>query len=178
MRVNALPAAVRSAVGRLFPMQVDNMFAGHGAALWLLGLFVALKLVMSLNSIVNTASVAVGGDGIPISSFGPSAARAVLMLFALMSLGQLMLALTALAALIRWRALVPFIYLLLVVEHLGRRAIVQSYAVARTESTPIGVYVNFALLAVLATGLLLSLIRARPRPQHGAAAPVPFSKEI
>jgi len=105
-------------LNRLFPRQVDNRFDGHRAALWLLGLFIALKLVMSVNSILNTASIATG-DGIPLDSFGPAAAREVLTLFALMALGQLALALIALTALIRYRALVPVIYLLLLGERLA-----------------------------------------------------------
>lgn len=160
MASGASASAGRSMLGRLLPKQIDNRFDGYRAALWLLGLLVALKIVMSTNSILNTASVAVGGDGIPLDSFGPAAARTVLMLFASMSLGHLILALVALASLIRWRSFVPFIYLLLIVEHLGRRFIVQSYAVARTESTPVGVYVNYALLALLVLGFMLSLVRA------------------
>jgi hypothetical protein len=83
------------------------------------------------------------------------------MLFAITALAQLALALVALAALVRWRALVPFAYLMLISEHLARRFIVQTYAVPRTESTPVGVYVNFALLAVLGLGLALSLLPSR-----------------
>ena len=45
---------------RLFPDRIDNRFAGHRLALWLLGIHLALKLVMSVNSIVNTASIASG----------------------------------------------------------------------------------------------------------------------
>lgn len=148
-------------IGTLLPKQADNSFRGNRAALWLLGLYIALKLVMSLNSIFNTETVAVGGDGLPLASFGDQAARAVLMLFALMSLGQLMIAITALVALFRYRSLVTFIYLLLIGEHLARRFIVQSYAVARPEGTPVGVYVNYGLLALLILGFLLSLLRRR-----------------
>jgi hypothetical protein len=154
-----------NALNRLFPKQVDNRFDGHGAAVWLLGLFIALKLAMSVNSIVNTASVAAGADGLPLDSFGPAAARAVLMLFALTSLGQLTLALIALTTLIRYRAMVPFIYLVLLGEQLARRFIVQTYAVPRTESTAVGWYVNVGLVALLTLGLVLSLI---PIGQRGS----------
>jgi hypothetical protein len=150
-------------LNRLLPRQVDNTFDGHRAALWLLGLFVALKLVMSVNSILNTASVASGGDGLPLDSFGPAASRTVLMLFALMSVGQLALAVIALTTLIRYRAMVPFVYLVLLGEQVARRSIVQTYAVARTESSPVGWYVNFGLLALLTVGLVLSLIPTRQR---------------
>ena len=148
-------------LARLFPKQVDNRFEGYRAALWLLGLFIALKLVMSVNSIFNTASVAQGADAIPLDSFGPAAARQVLLLFALMALGQLMLALIALAVLIRWRALVPFIYLVLLVEQIVRRFIAHANSAPGAESNPALWYVAFGFLALLALGLALSLLPAR-----------------
>jgi hypothetical protein len=148
-------------LGRLFPRQVDNRFDGHRAALWLLGLFVALKLVMSVNSIVDTASVAAGADGIPLDGFAPAAAREVLKLFALTALGQLTLAAIALAVLVRWRALVPFIYLVLLAEQIARRLIAQAHASAGAAGNPALGYVAFAFIAVLTLGLALSLLPAR-----------------
>lgn len=154
---------MKALLNRLFPGQVDNTYDGYRAALWLLGLFIALKLAMSVNSMLNTASVAAGADGLPLDNFGPAAARAVLMLFALVALGQLTLAVIALVTLIRYRAMVPFIYLVLLAEQLARRFIVQGYAVERTDGTPAGWYVNLGLLALLTLGLVLSLLPARQR---------------
>ena len=155
-------------LNRLFPRQVDNRFDGQRAALWLLGVFVALKLVMGFNSIFNTAAIAGGPDGIPLDSFGPAAAREVLLLFALASLGQLILAVIALTILIRYRTLVPFIYLMLLIETLARRFIVRSYEVARTEGSDVGWYINLGLVALLALGLALSLIPRRQRASSDA----------
>ena len=154
-----------SLINRLFPKQFDNRFEGHRAALWLLGLFITLKLIMSLNSIFNTASVASGADGIPLDSFGPAAAREVLTLFALLALAQLSLTLIALAALIRYRAMVPFMYLLLLGEQLARRAIIQSYAVPRGDSPAAVSVLVYGLVALLMLGLLLSLIPAKRQSQ-------------
>ena len=148
-------------LSRLLPRQADNSFGGHRAALWLLGLFIALKIVMGVNSIFNTESVAVGADGIPLDTYGSAAARQVLTLFALTSLGQLTLALIGLTVLVRYRSLVPFIYVLLLGEHLARRLIVQSYSVVRTDRGSTALYINLGLVALLALGLLLSLIPAR-----------------
>ena len=156
-------------LNRLFPRQVDNSFGGHRAALWLLGLFVALKLVMSVNSMLNTASIATG-DGLPLDSYGPAAARAVLMLFSLSALGQLALAAIALTVLIRYRAMVPFLYLVLLGEQLARRVIVQSYAVPRTETSPVIWFLTFGLVGLLTLGLVLSLLPARKRSSTHAAA--------
>lgn len=148
---------------RLFPAQADNRFEGRRAALWLLGLFVALKLAMSVNSIVNTASI-VTGDGIPLSSFGPAAAREVLTLFALMALGQLALALIALTVLLRYRALVPLACLLLLAERIASRLIILSRAEDSDTATPIVWFMAITLPALLLFALILSLIPGgRPR---------------
>ena len=156
---------------RLLPAPADNRFQGQRAALWLLGLLIALKLVMSINSILNTESVAAGADGIPLASYGAAAARQVLTLFALTALGQLALTLVAVTALVRYRSLVPFIYLLLLGEHVGRRMIVQSFALPGASASPIAWPLNSGIAALLALGLLLALLPAReaspPRASKG-----------
>ncbi len=146
---------------RLFPRQADNRFQGLRPALWLLGLLIFLKLAMSLNSIVNTESVAAGADGIPLASYGPAAARQVLLLFALLALGQLTLTLIALVTLVRYRALVALIYLVLLAEQLARRAIARSYAAPGTQMTDVAWFVNYGLLTLLVLGLAMSLVPAR-----------------
>jgi hypothetical protein len=147
---------------RLFPRQFDNRYHGYKAALWLLGLFVALKLVVSTNSILNTASVAAGADGFPLESYGGDGARAVLMLFALDAVGNLMLALIGLAALVRYRAMVPFIYLLAVLEQIVRRSVIGSYAIDRSGQPGAVSYVIYAVLALLVVGMILSLLGRAP----------------
>jgi len=144
-------------IERLFPSQADNRFDGCRAALWLLGLFVALKLVMSVNSILNTRAIA-AGDGIPLASFGPAAANEVLTFFALMAVGQLALALIALAVLIRYRALVPFICLLLLGERLATRLVLQSSSPLGAESPLVVWIMAIGLPTLLVVGLALSLM--------------------
>lgn len=156
-------------LSRLFPKQVDNRFDGHWAALWFLGAFVALKLIMSIRSVFDTASV-VAGDGIPLESFGPVAAQQVLMLFALMALGQLALALVALAILVRYRALVPLICLLLLAERIASRLVIQSYF-GLDATSPLIVWIMAVILpALLVLALALSLISPRRHPMGAAPA--------
>jgi len=151
-----------SVIERILPRQADNRFEGLRPALWLLGLLIFVKLAMSLNSIFNTAEVAGGADGIPLESFGPAAARQVLLLFALLALGQLALTLVALTALVRYRALVPLVYLLLLSEQVARRLIARSYSAPGAAMTDVAFYVNYGLLTITALGLL-SLIPRKPR---------------
>lgn len=154
---------------RLFPRQVDNRFDGHRAALWFLWAFVVIKLAMSTNSILNTARI-VTGDGIPLKSFGPAAAQQVLMLFALMALGQLALALVALTILVRYRALVPLICLLLLAERIASRLIIQSYS-GLDATSPLIVWIMAVMLpALLVLALVFSLIPRRRRSTEAAPA--------
>jgi hypothetical protein len=148
---------------RIFPRQFDNRFDGRRAALWLLALLLALRLVMSLNSIFNTQQVAAGADKFPLASYGADGASAVLMLFALHSLAELILVAVGVAALVRYRAMVPFVFLLLTAEHVGRRLIVQAYAIERSAPTTAAYVINYGMLALLIAGLVLSLIRAGNR---------------
>ena len=150
---------------RFFPKHVDNIFPGHRAALWFL---VALMLIVSTRSILATESVAVGADGIPIASFGPVGARTTLMLFALDSVGTLTVGLLSVAILIRWRALVPFLYLLLLGGQIVRRLIIYSYSIPRAEGSIGGLWLVAFILGLLGLGLLLSLIPRRT-PAAGAA---------
>src|SRR3712207_6294019 len=150
-----------SILDRILPARADNRFGGQRASLWLLGLYVALKLPMGVNSILDTRSVATGADGIPLDSFGPAAAREVLTLFALTSLGQLVLALIALVVLLRYRALVPLVYLVLIGEMLVRRIIVQSHALTRTADGSLGWSINIAILVLLTIGFALALVPSR-----------------
>ena len=150
-------------LARLFPRQFDNRFHGWRAALWILGLLLFLRLAMSVNSIVNTESVAAGADKFPLASYGADGARAVLMLFALHSLAELILALVGVLALVRYRAMVPLMFMLLSAEHVARRLIVQGYAIARSEPTTAAYVINYGMLALPLGGLLLSLLPARAR---------------
>lgn len=143
-------------IGRLLPQRADNTYHGHKLALWLFGVLVLLKIIISLNSIFNGRDVASSADGIPLDTFTPAGAQAVVSLFALLGLAQLMLCLLSALVLIRYRALVPFMFALLLLEHLSRKLILQFLPVVKT-GTPPGSIVNLALLALTIVGLALSL---------------------
>ena len=142
---------------RLFPRQIDNRFGGHPLALWLLAFHVGLNLVIGINSIANTAKIAAGADGFRLESYGADGARAVLMQFSLHGLAGLTLALFGAIALLRYRAMAPIVMLLLLFELVGRRMIVQAYAVERAYALGFAYWLNLSMLAMLVAGLALSL---------------------
>jgi hypothetical protein len=144
---------------RIFPRQIDNVYRGHRVGIWLLGLYLAIKLIMNVRSIVDTRAVATGPDGIPMDSFGPGGAETVIRLFSLLAVSQLALVLLAAVALVRYRAMIPLVYLILLTEHLGRRAVGLLHPAEWAQTSPTALYINLILLALLVLGFGLSLIR-------------------
>lgn len=167
-------------LSRLFPKQIDNDYRGYRLAIWILVPIVLLKLAMGfnvagLNPWVSNRMVAERADGIPLDSFGVEAASTVMFMFASWGLGLLLLNLLALIALIRYRAMIPLIYLLLSLEQFGRKGVaVMSPIVretARTEGFAPGALINWGLMIALAVGLVLSL--AGPQTAGRESAPEP-----
>ncbi|HYE46851.1 MAG TPA: hypothetical protein VEA44_13885 [Caulobacter sp.] len=144
---------------RLFPGRIDNGYGGQAAALWLLGLLAVVKALMGGNSIVNARSVAAGADGLVLDRYGGGGAEAVILLFSLTGLAGLVLALQAALVLVRYRAAVPLMYLMLLVEWGARRAIILAHPIER--STDGAGYINLGLLAVMILGFTLSMVGKR-----------------
>jgi hypothetical protein len=141
---------------RLLPRHVDNTYHGYRLALWLFGLVVFMKVAMSLNAIFNGHFVASSADGIPLDTFTPAGAQAVVSMFAAWGLSQFIICLLCLLVLARYRAMIPFMFALLLLEHLSRRLIFHVMPIVRT-GTPPGFIVNIVLLALMVVGLALSL---------------------
>lgn len=140
----------------LLPSHIDNTYRGHKLALWLLGVLVLMKGGIGLGTIFNGYSAAISADGIPLDTFTPAGVQAFVALFAAWGLAQFILNLVGALVLIRYRALVPFMFLVLLLEHLTRKLIFVFLPIARTE-TPPGFYINLVFVVVMIAGLVLSL---------------------
>ena len=141
---------------RFFPQYIDNTYHGRKLAVWLFAVFVFIKVAMSLNSIFNGYMVASTADGIPLDTFTPASAQAVVSMYAAWGLAHLTICLLCILVLARYRALIPFMFALLLLEHIGRRLIFIVMPIVRT-GTSSGLYVNLVLIALLVVGLALSL---------------------
>ena len=145
-------------INQLLPQPIDNTYRGHRLALWLFALLLFMRVSMSVNSIFNASGVASSADGIPLHTYPPAAAATVVSLFELLGLSHLMICLLGIVVLVRYRSMIPFMFSLLLLEHLGKRLILQFTPIVRTGAPP-GFYVNLVLLAVMLLGLALSLRR-------------------
>jgi hypothetical protein len=143
-------------LNRVFPQRFDNNYRGHKLALWLFIPIVLMKLGISLSSIFDTYNVVRSADGIPIDTFTPRGAEAVVSVTTLLGLSQFLLASLGVLALVRYRAMIPLMYVLLLVEYLAKKWILLVKPIVRTGTSP-STYVNLVLIALLIAGLVLSL---------------------
>ncbi|HEX6636518.1 MAG TPA: hypothetical protein VF033_02580 [Steroidobacteraceae bacterium] len=148
-----------------FPRTFDNNLRGRKAALWLLGAMVLLKGLMGINCVFNGYEVAVSVDAIPLHEFPPAAAATVVGFFAIWAWGLLLMSLLGALALIRYRAMVPLVYLLLLAEQLGRKWILTAMTIAHSGGSSSAGSINNAIVAILLIGLALSLWSPSNNPQ-------------
>ena len=146
----------------LFPRAADNRFPGRRPGLWLFALM-PLKIAMGLNVMINAPSVARSADGVPVESFGAAARAAFSFVFAAWGLGQLVLGLASLVVLLRYRSLIPLMFLALLGEQLGRMGLRLYWPVDRIPTAP-GTDINVALSVVMVLGFALSVWRPRAEP--------------
>jgi hypothetical protein len=148
---------------RLVPLRLDNeSYRGRVAALWLLAIFLVIRAIMGVNGAINSGSVATGADGFRLDGLSEGGAETILFLFRSLSLAYLPLVAIGAVALWRWRAMVPFLYLVLLVDQIVRRLVTLADPIPRSEAGAVGMWINLIILALLLVGFFLSLW-SRPR---------------
>ena len=108
---------------RLFPKTADNDYRGNRIALWVFVPITVATLVRSGIHIFRADGGAQSIATIPLDTYSDPAATAVILVFALWGLSQLLLGLLYLVVLVRYRALIPLMYLTLILEYGGRLAL-------------------------------------------------------
>ena len=121
---------------QFFPRRVDITYRGYKPAVWLFALVVAVKTAQSLGAIFYGYTTAIAADGIPLDTFPPEAGRAMLSVFVRLGLRHLMLCLFGVLVLVRYRALIPMMFSLFLLELLSAKLILWFIPIGNV--TPIG----------------------------------------
>jgi hypothetical protein len=141
---------------RILPRSLDNTYRGQKLALWLFGLLVLMKSVIGLNSIFNGAAVMTTADGIALTTYPAAAAQNLVALWALIGLAHIVMGVLGVLVLVRYRGMVPLMFVLLLLQHLGGRLVLQFHPIVRTGAPPASV-INLIFLTLMVLGLGLSL---------------------
>lgn len=108
---------------RLFPRSLDNTFPGHPVSLWVFYALTAMTLWRSQHHIFASDGGAQSIATIPLDSYSQGASETIIGIFALWGHAQLGMAFIMLIACIRYKALIPLLWLFAVFEYSGRFAI-------------------------------------------------------
>ena len=143
-------------LGRIIPAVVDNRYRGHVLALWLFAPLALMKVALGLVHILRADGGAQSVSTMPLDTYPAGAAQNVIGLMARMGLEQLLLGALFVLVLLRYRALLPLMYLVAVLHSLGHTAIVSMKPLALAGASGAGT-MHLVIAAISAAGLLLSL---------------------
>ncbi|HUG28590.1 MAG TPA: hypothetical protein VMK53_09880 [Gemmatimonadales bacterium] len=156
---------------RLFPEQIDNDHRGHVLAIWILALLAPIKLLQGANvagllGAGKSRHILETADRVPVSAFPAEAASHLVFLFAAWGLGVFVLGLLGIVVLLRYRAMIPLMYLLLLIEQVGRKTLSTVHLdrpFLSLAASPANL-INWGFLSAIVIGLVLSLYgRRRPK---------------
>jgi hypothetical protein len=143
-------------LSRILPARVDNRFRGLVLALWLFVPLAFMKLALGLVHILRADGGAQSVSTIPLDSYPAGAAQNIIGLMARMGLEQVLLGLVFVVVLLRYRALVPLMYVVAVLHYFMQEGVAAmkplSLAGASGAST-----MHLVIGAISIVGLVLSL---------------------
>lgn len=145
---------------RLLPRRIT---ARYGGAPWIVPVFALLVLLTLVRSVLHIVLPDGGAESIAtiaLSGYSEAARGAVIHIFSLWGLSQLLLGAIYLIVLLRYRSLVPLMLLTMLVEYSARLLLGQLKPVETVGTAP-GAIGNIVLPPVLVLIFVLSLIPRR-----------------
>lgn len=137
----------------LLPAQADNTLGGMKLPLYV---FMAIAIVSTIRSLIHLLAPDGGAGSIAGMDLKVEGAAGIIFSFALWGSSQLIYAVIQLTVAFRYRSLIPFMYLLLILEALLRILVGRMKPVAFAH-TPPGAYANYVMIPLAVLMLVLSL---------------------
>ncbi len=148
------------------PAKIDNTFAGKKISLWFFYMLTITTLWRSQHHLLATDGGAQSIATIPLDTYSAEASATVIGLFALWGLSQLMIGVVYLAACLKYKALIPFLYALGSIEYGLRAFYIGNDKPIETVGNAPGAIMNVPLMMILFSMLILSLWRKRESGQE------------
>jgi hypothetical protein len=152
-------------LSRIFPRSFDNRYRGHWLAIPILAIAAGMKGAQGVASMVDTTNILTGPDAIPLLSYSAGAQETMVLLAILLGFQVAFVPLICVISLIRYRTMMPLMYLLLLLAQLGNRVLVALFPIPRIAhpefgfaGQSFGTWVNIGIFAVTLAGFSLSLL--------------------
>jgi len=141
---------------KVFPQPADNVYRGHRLALWFFYLITTVTIVRSCIHIFKDDGGAQSIATIPLDTYTNGGSEAVIFIFAYWGLSQLMFGLLYLVVILRYRSLIPLMYLTLIFEYVARFGLSFYKTLETTGQAPGGV-ANMVLPVICVVMFFLSI---------------------
>ena len=146
----------------LLPDVIDNKYHGMKIAQYAFLLITAATIVRSLIHVFAPDGGAQTIATIPLDSYSTAAAAAVILMFSYWGLSQLLMGFVYLGVALKYKSLIPAMYVLLMFEYAMRFVIGQMKPIVTTGTAP-GSIGNWIMVPVCAVLLVLSLVKAKQK---------------
>lgn len=143
-------------MAQLFPRRLTNVYRGAPVAKWVFVALTVMTIGRSLAHIVLPDGGAQSIATIPLDAFTANGAAAVIHIFALWGLSQLLLGAVSVVVLWRYQALIPFMWLLALIEYSGRLLLTFAKPMQLLGTAP-GAVGNYVITPLALIMLILSL---------------------
>ena len=140
----------------LFPNSIDNDYKGNMAPMYLFYMVTTFTVVRSLIHIISPDGGAQSIATIPLHLYSKEASDTIIHMFAEWGLSQLLFGLFYIAVLIKYKSLIPLMYLFLVLEY-STRLLLSFYKPFALEGQAPGGIGNYVLVPLFILMFILSL---------------------
>ena len=144
----------------LFPKCIDNNYKGNKAPLFLFYLITSYTIIRSLIHLFSPDGGAQSIATIPLHSFTKNASDTIIHLFAQWGLSQLLIGLLYIIVLIKYKSLIPLMYLFLTIEY-STRLLLGFYKPFELEGYAPGGIGNYFLVPLFMVMFILSINNSR-----------------
>lgn len=147
-------------INQIFPKQINNDYTGSLIAKYV---FICITIITLVRSCIHMFASDGGAQSIatiPLDTFSHNAAATIILIFSLWGLSQIIIGIIYIIVIWRYQKLIPFMYLLMIVEYAMRTIFMLSKPIHVTGSAPghIGDYVMIPIAIIM---LVLSTRKQR-----------------
>jgi hypothetical protein len=146
----------------VLPKKINNTYQGRKIALYLFYLFTIMTVVRSLIHVFAPDGGAQTIATIPLDSFSNEGASAVILIFSLWGLSQLIMGMFYVIVCLRYKSLIPLMYLFILFEYLMRLILGVLKPIETTGTAP-GAIINFIFPPLVIILFLLSLNKSQSK---------------
>src|SRR6056297_1158001 len=149
---------MKTIIKRIFPKTLNNDYKGYKIALYIFFALTTLTLWRSQHHLFAADGGAQSIATIPLDTFSTSGAAAVIGVFGLWGLSQLIIGMIYLIVSLRYRAMIPLMYLLMFVEYFVRTVYFPLAKPIPTVGTAPGATGNLPLMIIAVVMLGFSIV--------------------